>query len=188
MILTISKAAVLCRFGLALTLCTACVAQPLSEDEAPPETPSNQPWFLFDKADEIVPGTSLENPLFYDAGIAPGSNGLWLAWLEFVPGKGDQLWVGQHGKDGWLSKQQLTTVAGDYANPTPTVDAQGQLWLTYETTNAQGTWHIYARRRRPNGDFEPPVAVSQGSGPSICHRVAPDHKSGICVAWQGSAG
>src|SRR5436309_9632569 len=63
------RAAVLNRFLLALTLSTSHAAEAPSEDEASPEVSYNQPWFLFDKADEIVPATLLENPLFYDAGV-----------------------------------------------------------------------------------------------------------------------
>src|SRR5439155_20774064 len=108
------SAAVLCRFGLGLMLCTAHAAEPPTEDEASPDVSYNQPWFIFDKADEMVPATLLENPLFYDAGIAASREGLWLTWLEFQPGKGDQLWVGLRGKDGWITKRQLTSTPGDY--------------------------------------------------------------------------
>jgi hypothetical protein len=169
-------------------LCTAHAAEPPTEEDASPVVSYNQPWFLFDKADEVLAATLLENPLFYDAGITACKEGLWLSWLEFQPGKGDQLWLGLRGKNGWIQKKQLTQTPGDYANPTPTVDAQGQLWLTYETANAQGNWQVYARRRTTKGEFEAPVVVSRGFGPSISHRVAPDPKAGICLAWQDGPG
>src|SRR5437773_11166813 len=70
-------------------------------------------WFHFDAPDEIIPSTMLENHFAYDAGIAASKDGLWLAWLEFVPGKGDELWIGQRTKNGWKSKTKLSDKPGD---------------------------------------------------------------------------
>jgi hypothetical protein len=47
--------------------------------------PVSQPFFLFDPPDETIQAALLENPNFYDAGIASSKEGLWLAWLEFQP-------------------------------------------------------------------------------------------------------
>src|SRR5438552_13590197 len=99
--------------GLAFNLCTQ---------------PPNQPLFLIDKPDETIKATLLENPNFYDAGIASSKEGLWLAWLEFQPGKGDQRWIGLRRTNGWIQKTQLTTNAGEYANPTVTTDKKQNLW------------------------------------------------------------
>src|SRR4051812_48665521 len=95
------------------------------------KSPGADHWFEFDKADEIIPTTHLENPLFYDAAVAPAREGLWVTWLEFQPGKGDQLWVGLQTNGAWALQKQLSTAPGDYANPTPTIDADGKLWLTF---------------------------------------------------------
>ncbi|MEY2428031.1 MAG: hypothetical protein QOJ40_916, partial [Verrucomicrobiota bacterium] len=161
-------------------------AAPLSEDEIPAETASSQPWFLFDKADDIVEARLLENPLFYDGGIASSKEGLWIAWLEFQPGKGDQLWIGLRGKTGWISKTQLSEQPGDYANPTPTVDADGKLWLSYEAADAQGNWNVFVRQGRSDGGFAAPKQVSQSPGPNISHRVTADPGNGLSLVWQGN--
>jgi hypothetical protein len=144
--------------------------------------PANQPFFLFDKPDETIKATLLENPNFYDAGIASSKEGLWLAWLEFQPGKGDQLWIGLRGTNGWIQKTnvpagtylhlerqrilttsfQRKTNAGEYATPTVTIDREGKVWLTYEARTRDVTesgetnlyWETMVEKRTPEGEFE----------------------------------
>lgn len=143
-------------------------------------------FFFYDEADETIPVTLLENPLSYDAGLAAASNGLWVAWLEFQPGKGDQLWFGLRGTNGWIHKTQFTKNAGDYANPTPTIDAQGKLWLSYEGAGTNGQWDIFLQTAQ---ESQPtfPVGINNNRGPNINHRVVADPKIGLWVTWQGGA-
>src|SRR2546421_3472017 len=126
------SAPILCRFGLLLMVSASQAAAPSDGEGFSPAVSYNQPWFIFDKAEEVIPATLFENPLFYDAGVASAKEGLWFAWLEFQPGKGDQLWVGLRGKDGWIKKIQLSSTPSDYANPTITLDSAQQPYLTYE--------------------------------------------------------
>jgi len=170
-------------------LCPAHAAEPPSEDEASPDVSYNQPWFIFDKADEIVPARLLENPLFYDAGIAASREGLWLTWLEFQPGKGDQLWVGLRGKDGWITKRQLTSTPGDYANPTITMDAGHNPWLSYEAVDLRGNWQVVERTGHADGNFGPQRWLGSDGGPNIAHRDSTDPTNGVWSMWQsGSEG
>src|SRR5262245_54079689 len=119
-------------FFLVLSLSITAIAQKNKGDD----------FFLFDTPDETIQASFLDNPLFYDAGIAPASNGVWTAWLEFVPGKGDQLWIGFRSGDKWVSQKQLSEKPGDFAHPTPVIDAQGKLWLTYEAATGEN-WDIF---------------------------------------------
>ena len=172
--------------ALRLFFCLLALSAPplfAQDDEDAPVKPSDTPFFFFDHADEIIPSTRLEKPLFYDAGIAPSAQGSWVAWLEFQPEKGDQLWIGQRGPTNWLSKKQLSTKPGDYANPTPTIDSTGKLWLTYESTNS-GNWDIYVQQQNADGEFSPPQLVSSSKNSDIAHRVAVDPRGGIWIVWQ----
>jgi len=190
------SAAVLCRFGLilCLLLSAAHAATPSTEDDSPSDNSYKQPWFLFDKADEILPATLLESPFSYDAGIAAAKEGLWLTWLEFQPGKGDQLWVGLRGNDGWIKKIQLTSTPSDYANPTITLESGQQPCLTYEALDSKQNWQVFVRPGNSQvfvgpGDitksFNPPRELSHGTGPNIAHRTCIDHLTGIWSIWQG---
>ena len=186
----------LCRFGFLLIVCVAHAAAPSTEDDSPSDNSYKQPWFIFDKADEVLPSKLLENPLSYDAGIAAGKEGLWLVWLEFQPGKGDQLWVGLRGKDRWIKKAQLTSIPADYANPTITLESGQQPYLTYEGLDSKGNWQVFVRPGHGRffvdldditQSFNPPFQLSYGAGPMIAHRTCVDPISGIWSIWQSGS-
>lgn len=135
--------------------------------------------FIFDPADEIVPVNHLDNPLVYDAGVTAGSNGLWVAWLEYVPGTGDHLWVGQWAKNDWLSKKQISRTPGEFAQPTPVVDSLGRFWISYE--RAQGTgWSTVVEQMT----FEPNGQRASSLMAGINHHVTPGVKGDLFVALQ----
>jgi len=143
--------------------------------------------FHYDDADETVPATMLDNPNRYDADIAAGKDGLWLAWLEFVPGKGDHVWIGQRRGNDWAAKQQVTVKPGRYANPTVTLDAAGRVWLSYEA-ELDGQWDVFLTRRGDNGKFGNARPVTSGRGPDIHHRLVADPAGGLWMVWQGDRG
>src|SRR6185436_12603067 len=99
-----------------------------------------------------------------------------------------QLWIGLRGTNGWTQKEQLTTNAGDYANPTPTVDGSGQLCVSYEEGDTNGNWDIQTRWRNERGDFKKPQHVTGhvpgGKAVHINHRAVPHPISGIVATWQ----
>jgi hypothetical protein len=138
-------------------------------------------FFRFDEADETIAASILDNPLFYDAGGAPTTNGLWVAWLEYIPGRGDQLWVGLRQNEEWSFRKQLSEKPGDYANPTPTLDAKGNLWVTYEL-NAGGRWNVFARQKTSETEFSAPKRHSDG--PSINHRIIKDSEGEMLMVKQ----
>jgi Protein of unknown function (DUF3604) len=144
-----------------------------------------EPFFLYDSADQKVPATMLDNELFYDAAIATTPEGLWISWLELIPGKGDILWYGQRKKDGsWSKKIQFNSNPGDYANPTPVIDAQGELWISFETAT-NGNWNVFVQQIKKDGTVCSPIRVSLGTGANIQHRVVADPKEGLWFVWQG---
>ena len=141
-------------------------------------------YFVYDPADQTIPATVLDNPNYYDADIASGPDGLWLAWLEFVPGEGDHIWLGQYADGKLASKRRVTAKAGSYARPTITADANGQLWLTYEA-ELQGQWDVLFVSFDPAAStFPSPTALSTGPGPDVRHRIAVDPVRGLWVVWQ----
>jgi len=139
--------------------------------------------FSYDAADETIRATVLDSEAFYDAGITSGDAGKWLAWLEFVPDQGDSIWVGQRSGNEWPTKKRLKSKPGAYARPTPTLDAAGQLWLSYEA-EVDGQWDVFVRARRADGSFGPAARVSLGSGTDFHHRVAADPAGGLWIVWQ----
>jgi len=139
--------------------------------------------FQYDPADEIVKSSLLDNPEYYDADMAADGDSVWLAWLQFEPGKGDHVWVGQKHNDKWIVKQQATSIHGRYANPTITIDKNNRIWLSYEAEkNAQ--WDIFITYLQADGKLAAMRQITSGPGPDIHHRTARHRSDGIWVVWQ----
>ena len=173
---------ILCAAGL-----VAGVLLPGLAAKKPPATKKKAPaaaQFVYDDA-KTLKATILQGSECYDPGIAVASDGVWVTWLNFVPDKGDEVWVGRRGADGWAVKQQVTSGYGKYARATLTVDAAGTLWLTYEAFDAKiQRWSILLRRHAGGGKFAKAEQISTPGGNCIHHAVAPDPKVGLWVAWQ----
>jgi hypothetical protein len=140
--------------------------------------------FVYDKADETVHPTMLDGPDNYDGAVLAGADGQWLTWLEFVPGKGDQVWVGARKGDAWVSRHAVVEKFGRYANPTLTRETGGRMWLTYEA-EVNGQWDVLAAVVKPDATLGEVRAVSKGTGPDINHAAAAAKEGGIWVVWQG---
>lgn len=154
-------------------------------EAGPALKPAKPQDFLYDQAAETIPATMLPGSELYDPAIVVRGSDVWLAWLEYVPGRGDRVWVGKREGDGWEFKTQVTDKPGQYARPTLTVDAAGQLWLTYEALNPdRQQWDVFIRTHRDGGHFGESRRVSPGMGTDINHRVATDPRGGLWIVWQ----
>ena len=147
------------------------------------KTEEESPNFVYDHADHTVPSTLLENPLLYDADILIHNQSTWLAWLEFTPGKGDQIWVGQRQGDNWQSKHLSTPNHGEYANPTLTVDSNNKIWLSYEWLN-KNHWDICVLPLENGQPTAAPLTVSPNKSTDIHHVVAADGNGNLWFVWQ----
>ena len=144
--------------------------------------PKASPYFVYDRADETIKATMLEGGgELYDPGIASAKAGLWLTWLKFTPGKGDEIYVALRPKAG----KAVSTSFGRYAKPTLTTDATGKLWLSYEAFDEKNRqWDIFIRAHLGGGKFGEPQRISPGESNDINHRVSPDPNGGLWAVWQ----
>ncbi len=147
-------------------------------------------YFVYDAADKAVAAKMLHTGEYYDASVAAADDGLWVAWLKFTPGKGDEIHVGRRGTDGWAVEKTVSEATGRYACPTLTVDGSGKLaWLSYEALNAaDGTWDVMVRAHAGGGKFGPPLRVSPSKANDINHCVKPGPQGGLWVLWQADRG
>jgi len=145
-------------------------------------TAARAPDFQFDAADATVPATRLDNPLLYDGDVVSYMGELWLAYLEFVPGKGDRIRVKRHGGAEVGVDLPAIDRYGEYAAPTLTVDGTGRLWLSYEARHAD-RWDVYLVRIAGGKRATAPRRVSCGDGASIHHRTAAT-ADGLWIVWQ----
>jgi hypothetical protein len=151
--------------------------------------PQDADFFFYDRADHPVKSTMLESSEFYDADILVDGEVTWMAWLQFVPGEGDHLWVGRRRGDAWLEQVCLSGRPGRFARPTLTMNAAGAPWLSYEALNAgDGQWDVFIRLLTNVGEGTEPVRVSFGTGNDINHSTAKNPSGGIWVVWQSDRG
>ena len=169
---------------LCIAAAAAAQAAPAAKKKAAP-----QERFTYDQAGETISATMLAQRELYDPGLAVTAEGVWLTWLEFVPGKGDRIWVGRRSGAAWAVRKPVTPEAGRYARPTLTADASGTLWLTWEAFDAVAQqWHVAMRRHAGGGAFGKAERINVGGGNCINHRVAPDPGGGLWAVWQGDRG
>jgi hypothetical protein len=141
--------------------------------------------FSYDEADYWIQSTILSGEEFYEPSIASEEDGLWLTWLEYIPGEGDHLWVGKIKNDKWLEKKRISQRPGFYKSPTLTIDGKGQMWLSYESKQSGvEQWDVYLKKYLGDGNYGPTIGVSRGVGNSINHCVAGKLEGGVYIAWQ----
>jgi len=156
---------------------------------APKKARARTRIFVYDTPRQTIPATMLGGGEFYDPGIVSAADGLWVTWLNFVPGKGDEIHVGRRGEKGWAVKAIVSEKRGRYARPTLTLDAAGGMWLTCEAFDAdRQQWDVLVRQHAGNGKFSGPQRVSPSKSNDINHRVTADPKGGLWIAWQSDRG
>jgi len=145
--------------------------------------------FIYDQADQTIGATMLAGGELYDPSVAATDKGLWLTWLKFVPGKGDEIHVALRPKTGPMAAKVVSARRGRYARPTLTVDAAGKLWLSYEAYDAEAQqWDVFVRPHAGDMRFGPAERVSPGKSNDINHRVSPDPTGGLWMVWQADRG
>ena len=149
-----------------------------------PKHPVNE-WFSYDPAANEIAASMLDGANNYEPDVVGASEGLWLTWLEHVPGKGDHVWVGLRRGEKWLIRRKATDQPGRYSRPTLTINSAGHLWLSCEQwINDQRQWDVLVRRHLTDGRFAEPIRLSEYAGNDINHRVASDPTGGLWFVWQ----
>ncbi|MHC4442051.1 MAG: hypothetical protein ACYTBZ_03110 [Planctomycetota bacterium] len=143
--------------------------------------------FEYDPADKTIKASSLEDPNFYDADIAAVDDGVWIVWLQYIPGQGDLVWIGGRNQKEWTVKHKVTTSPGKYANPTITVDRDRRIWISYEAENNK-QWDILLTHMKADGKIATAKKITSSPGPDINHRTAADPAGGIWITWQSDRG
>ena len=170
---------------LLLAVMTTAFGHPGHGDANQQDDVKSAPNFFFDAADRTAEATVEGNPLFYDADLAWFDGHHWFAWLEFAPGKGDRIWIGQAGDEGGIEASQLVSDAfGEFAAPTLTACADG-LWLSYEALNGK-QWDVYRRRIKPDAPAGEAVVFSHSPGTDVHHAACCGPQGKLVVVWQSA--
>ncbi|KAA3612456.1 MAG: DUF3604 domain-containing protein [Planctomycetota bacterium] len=144
--------------------------------------------FLYDDADVQLPARVLESPEMYQPGVAFVEDELWLTWLQFHAGLGDEIWVGKPGDRAWKLQRPFPWSSNRLARPTLTVDGAGQMWLSFEfLAEGERRWDL-AYARHLGGGFFTEAAVLRRPGQDLEHVVCGHPDGGIWLIWQGQSG
>ncbi len=144
--------------------------------------------FAYDKPDQTIEAKMMGGANEYEGDVASIGDAMWFTWLEFIPDKGDRLFVGTGGADKRTSSVAIGRFGSySYARPTLTVDSRQQLWLSYEV-EVGGQWDVFAQRLKQGKPVGEPIRVSPAPGADIRHRVAADSQGGLWFVWQSDRG
>ncbi len=166
-----------------LTLSILLACQPFAFSHGAHNVDSNV--FAYDPSERVIEAQMLEGAELYSPGLAMIDGAVRIAYLEFVPGKGDHVWTGRLESGQVEDKRCITESPGRYANPTLTKAGDGPLWLTYEMQCGDASkWQVQAQRLGDDNE-QAPILLSRESGHAINHRVASTPGGGVLVLWQG---
>lgn len=148
------------------------------------EETHEEEYFVYDPAAHAAEAAIAENPEFYEIDIASAGDTVWATWLEFVPGRGDVIWLGRIDGDDITDRTRIVGKPGRYARPLVTVAAKDKLYVTCEA-EIDGQWDILARTvdipSRTVGDA---IRISPGQGSDINHRTAMGPDNQLWIVWQ----
>src|SRR5581483_10955163 len=64
------------------------------------------------------------------------------------------------------------------------VDGDKCIWIIWSAMKGDG-FHVFARRVRPDGGWEPEIRITSGRGPDMKPVAVADAKGRVWIAWQG---
>lgn len=140
--------------------------------------------FLYDGAARLQNGTMLDGENLYEPSAARVGDRIFVAMLEFSPGEGDRIVVGELKIEELRGRRVVTEEPGQYRNPTLTAASDGELWLSYEMLAGE-RWGIHVRKAAGELEFGEPRRVSSEEGSDINHSAAAFTDGGIALVWQG---
>ena len=146
----------------------------------------------------------------YAPAIAAAPDGTWIAFTRFQhsdrtlegilatgrpldrfdalarPAGGEQVVVMRRDKarDIWSSPIPVSQPSIAVAGVAIAVDGEMRVWIFWSAMKPDG-FHLFARRARPDGSWEPEIRITSGAGPDMKPVAATDAKGRVWIAWQG---
>src|SRR5581483_203192 len=102
------------------------------------------------------------------------------------PAGGDQVVVMRRdeARDIWSSPIPVSEASGTVARVAIAVDGDKCIWIIWSAMKGDG-FHVFARRVRPDGGWEPEIRITSGRGPDMKPVAVADAKGRVWIAWQG---
>lgn len=142
--------------------------------------------------------------------IATSADATWVAFIRFIhsdrtlegllnagkpldrfeslarPAGGDQVVVMRHdhARDVWSSPIPVSEASGAVAGVAIAADGEKRIWIIWSAMKPDG-FHLFARRARRDGSWDPEIRITSGPGPNMKPVAATDAKGRVWIAWQG---
>jgi len=157
--------------------------------------------FRFEQAEHEYSVSSLGSPHFYDSSTFVFKGEIRVVFLEHISGKGERLMTGEITDGKLVGSHAVFAEVGTYKNPTVTVDAKGQAYLSWEEFK-EDRWQVMvacfddgrAERievlNQPaffSGDLQA-ASVGRSFANGINHATAPHPQGGVSIVWQQDMG
>jgi hypothetical protein len=84
----------------------------------------------------------------------------------------------------WSSPIPLSEASAEVAGVAIAVDGETRVWIIWSALKSDG-FHLFARRARPDGSWEPEISITSGAGPDMKPVATTDTKGRVWIAWQG---
>ena len=146
----------------------------------------------------------------YSPAMAAAPDGTWVAFIRFQhsdrtlegilatgrpldhfdalarPAGGEQVVAMRRDKarNVWSSPIPVSEASGAIAGVALAVDGEMRVWIVWSAMKSDG-FHLFARRVRPDGSWEPEIRITSGPGPDMKPVAATDTKGRVWIAWQG---
>ncbi|MDA8859687.1 hypothetical protein N9I43_00185 [bacterium] len=157
--------------------------------------------FRFEQAEHEQPLNNLGSPHFYDSSIFVFNRETRVVFLEHILGKGDRLMSGNITNGKLVGAFAVFPGVGTYKNPTVTVDAASNEYLSWEEFK-EDRWQVMATRLKEGKPSKIMVlnqpasfsvnssatAVNRSFGNGINHATAPHPLGGLSIVWQQDVG
>ena len=157
--------------------------------------------FRFEQAEHEHPVSSMGSSQFYDSSIFVSRGETRVVFLEHIPSKGDRLMTGNIVEGKLVDFRAIFPELGTYKNPTVTVDAKGQAYLSWEEFK-EDRWEVMVAcfddgrtegievLNQPaffSGNLQA-ASVGMSFANGINHATAPHPQGGVSIVWQQDVG
>jgi hypothetical protein len=157
--------------------------------------------FRFEQAEHEYSVSSLGSPHFYDSSTFVFKGEIRVVFLEHISGKGERLMTGEITDGKLVGSHAVFAEVGTYKNPTVTVDAKGQAYLSWEEFK-EDRWQVMVTcfddgqtegievLNQPaffSGNLQA-ASVGMSFANGINHATAPHPQGGVSIVWQQDMG
>jgi hypothetical protein len=109
---------------------------------------------------------------------------LWMAYLSYEAGKGDQVFVRRLSGGAWSAPDALGDAGGDYFRTAIAQDRDGRVWVVWSAQESSN-FDLYARSY-DGKKWSAKQKLTAAEGSDIFHALVSDASGNLYLAWQSA--